>query len=290
MSERPSTSRGPSDGTSLLTLPTGLQSPSHGSLRSVKQPLALPELGILSEETKHLAMLGFVDTKPENNIYMREDFCGACGIQHPNYKLLDTYSLCESCLNCLRDHSVLRKRFEGIAPECPLEILFATYGMYNFNLSIVITTTLLLGDTMDCRLAYIVTEEVQGLVNEYSQKDRLILRENQKFHLIFDGDPSPGKPKQLRIRYRMGTSHGCLSLDVMANNQIPAPVLLLVPPERNITILRGAYGHPKGRTTTGRMSYDVRPSHHSFLLSLSSYYPIPSLIHMCTVMNSIDLY
>jgi hypothetical protein len=33
---------------------------------------------------------------------------------------------------------------------------------------------------------------------------------------------------------------------------------LFCPTRRDLTILRGSYGHPKGRTTTGRMSYDVR--------------------------------
>lgn len=33
---------------------------------------------------------------------------------------------------------------------------------------------------------------------------------------------------------------------------------LFCPTRRDLTILRGTYGHPKGRTTTGRMSYDVK--------------------------------
>lgn len=33
---------------------------------------------------------------------------------------------------------------------------------------------------------------------------------------------------------------------------------LFCPTRRDLTILRGSYGHPKGRTTTGRMSYDIR--------------------------------
>lgn len=93
-------------------------------------------------------------------------------------------------------------------------------------------------------------------------KDRLILRETNKLNEILGNDPNPGKPKQLRIRYRLNGVHGMLSLDVMENNQIPEPVMLLSMPSRDLTIMRGAYGHPKGRTTTGRMSYDVSKELH----------------------------
>lgn len=89
-------------------------------------------------------------------------------------------------------------------------------------------------------------------------KDRLIIREIQKLNKIFScGDPVPGKQKQLRIRYRIANNHGFLAIDVMENNQVPTPLILMCPPERSLTILRGSYGHPKGRTSTGRMSYDV---------------------------------
>lgn len=89
-------------------------------------------------------------------------------------------------------------------------------------------------------------------------KDRLIIREIQKLDKIFScGDPVPGKQKQLRIRYRIANNHGFLAIDVMENNQVPAPLILMCPQERSLTILRGSYGHPKGRTSTGRMSYDV---------------------------------
>jgi hypothetical protein len=106
-------------------------------------------------------------------------------------------------------------------------------------------------------LAYECTEQVQNLVNEYLCKDRLILRETNKLHELFKGDPNPGKAKQLRIRYRLNGLHGMLLLDVMENNQIPEPIMLIAMPQRELTILRGSYGHPKGRTSTGRMAYDV---------------------------------
>jgi hypothetical protein len=97
------------------------------TLRSVKKPAVLEDVGVPTEEARMKAMLGYVD-ESQANIYNREDFCGACGIQHPNYPLLDTYPLCESCLNCLREQSHLRKRYEGTVQDTSLEICFATYG------------------------------------------------------------------------------------------------------------------------------------------------------------------
>ena len=96
-------------------------------LRCRKRPDVLADIGVPTEEARTRALLGYVDTT-QTNIFNREDFCGACGIQHPNYPLLDCYPLCESCLNCLREQSALRKRFEGTVQDTPLEICFATYG------------------------------------------------------------------------------------------------------------------------------------------------------------------
>lgn len=133
---RPSTSRGPSEmmSESLFGLGDELSARSVSSnntagisLRSIKQVEELEEFEELTEEKRLRIMLGEVDTTL-SNIYMREDYCGACGIQHPNYRLLDTYPLCESCLNCLRDHSHLRNRYKPIPQVVPLEICFASYG------------------------------------------------------------------------------------------------------------------------------------------------------------------
>ena len=269
---RPSTSRGPpetitettADGNDLVSLHSSSSSTAvtATSLKSIKTVEEIQELEELTEEKRLRIMLGEVDTSSATNIYMREDYCGACGIQHPNYRLLDTYYLCESCYNCLRDHSHLRNRYKPIPQVIPLEICFATYGLSSFNHplthSLTRTASAYVGDVTNCRLAHEVTQEVQALVNDFTQKDRLIIRETAKLHQIFHcGDPVPGKQKQLRIRYRIANNHGFLALDIMENNQVPSPIVLMCPPERCITILRGAYGHPKGRTTTGRMSYDV---------------------------------
>jgi hypothetical protein len=105
------------------------------SLKSIKHVQEVEELEELTEEKKFRIMLGEIDTSAATNIYMREDYCGACGIQHPNYRLLDTYYLCESCLNCLRDHSHLRNRYKPIPQTIPLEICFATYGL-SFDVSL----------------------------------------------------------------------------------------------------------------------------------------------------------
>jgi hypothetical protein len=119
-------------------------------MRSIKQVEAVEELEELSEEKRLRIMLGEVDTT-SSNIYLREDYCGACGIQHPNYRLLDTYSLCESCLNCLRDHSHLRNRYKPIPQTVPLEICFATYGLSPLTLSLSISLSLDLSLTHSLR-------------------------------------------------------------------------------------------------------------------------------------------
>jgi hypothetical protein len=146
---RPSTSRGPSEmmsetitGSSDLLSVHSSSTATTGtiSLKSIKNVEEVEELEELSEEKKLRIMLGEVDTSSATNIYMREDYCGACGIQHPNYRLLDTYYLCESCLNCLRDHSHLRNRYKPIPQVVPLEICFATYGTSSCD-SIPPTTT-----------------------------------------------------------------------------------------------------------------------------------------------------
>lgn len=159
------------------------------SVKSLRRPEAIAEIPVLSEEQKLRAMLGFKDEDAnkvgllicstctscfrgdwfslclQKSIFLREDFCGACGVQHSNpavtdfphhkqldtcdehfaipaltirsrvpniqnyiYQLLDVYPLCEACLNCLREQSHLRDRYAGVYQETPLEILFATYG------------------------------------------------------------------------------------------------------------------------------------------------------------------
>jgi hypothetical protein len=212
-------------------------------INSLRKPKQVEDIGVVTEEMKLRAMLGYKDENPGLNPMLREEFCGACGFQHPNYLLLDIYSTCLNCLNCLREHSHLRRRYAGIPQETPLEILFATYG-----------------DLVDPICAIDVTSRVKELVGEYIKKDRLAFRETQKLDVIFGCDPAPDKPKQLRIRYRMLGRHAMMCLDAMPNNKFPEPVLLMCPTLRMLTILRAAYGHPKGRTPTGRMSVDVSMS------------------------------
>ena len=178
------------------------------------------------------------------SIYLREEYCGACGIKHTNPALLDLYPNCENCQNCIRSHAHLRQRYVNKAPECPLEIIIAAYGDVNF-----------------AETAFDVTDIIRKMVDEFTGRDRLSFRETQHFDKVFGRDPSPGKAKQLRFRYRMLNTHGFVSLDVMANNQIPESVLLLTPTARHLTIIRASYGHPRGKTTTGRMSYDVNAYH-----------------------------
>lgn len=138
---RPSTSRGPtpeSDSKSVKSLNSKSSSANSSgktavstvvSIKSMRVTEVFPEIPKLTEEQKLRLMLGFKDEDSnKNSIFEREDFCGACGVQHPNPSLLDTYPFCEACTNCMRDQSHLRERYKNIDPETPLEILFATYG------------------------------------------------------------------------------------------------------------------------------------------------------------------
>ena len=210
--------------------------PTSRSVASLQYPSIIEE-GQNSEVIQ--AMLGR-DASGTASIYAREEYCGACGIKHTNPDLLDLYPNCENCQNCIRSHAHLRQQYAGKPPECPLEIIIASYGDVNF-----------------AETAYDVTSILRKMVDEFTERDRLSFRETQHFEKIFGRDPSPRKAKQLRFRYRMLNTHGFISLDVMSNNQIPESVLLLTPAVRHLTIMRASYGHPRGKTTTGRMSYDV---------------------------------
>ena len=76
---------------------------------------------------------------------------------------------------------------------------------------------------------------------------------------LFGFDPSPEKPKQVRIRYRMDRIFGTLILDVTTTSRIPRPITLRRSwgGQRLLKIRRGYYGHPRGMTPTGRMCYEV---------------------------------
>ena len=76
---------------------------------------------------------------------------------------------------------------------------------------------------------------------------------------LFGFDPSPEKPKPVRIRYRMDRIFGTLILDVTTTSRIPRPITLRRSwgGQRLLKIRRGYYGHPRGMTPTGRMCYEV---------------------------------
>ena len=200
---------------------------------------------VVTDEEKKLMMLGhIVKTKAAEPLYMREDFCGVCGIQHSNPDALDMYPYCSICAHTLREPCVLRKRYVGVVAKQPLEILYATYG-----------------DPFDCTKIIDVTAICDELTHEYNTKDRLYIRSSVNLcHLFNNGqDFMPGKQKQLRIRYRMkGTVFGCINADTTVSSRFPTGFFLTVPGIRYLTIVSCTYGHPKGRAATGRMSYDVR--------------------------------
>ena len=171
---------------------------------------------------------------------LREEFCGACGVRHDNPSLLDLYPACRHCMSCLRYPEVLRKRFSAKdIQSLPLEIIAASYGHIH-----------------DSSLAADVTEACRSLVAKYDSHDRISFAFGHDIDALFS-DPAPQKEKQIRIRYRMRQKFGLIIVLVSASNQVKKAVRLMAVPQRLLTIHRASYGHPKGRSSTGRMSYDV---------------------------------
>ena len=115
------------------------------------------------------------------------------------------------------------------------------------------------GDAFDCTKIVDVTNICILLTHEYSTCDRLYIRSTVDLcKLFYNGvDPLPGQQKQLRIRYRMNGIHGYICIDSTITNRFPTGLFLICPIVRYLTIVSCTYGHPKGRSPTGRMSYDV---------------------------------
>ena len=75
------------------------------------------------------------------------------------------------------------------------------------------------------------------------------------FILVYEG-----KPKQLKIRYRMKGVYGQLNLTTTLENKFPDRVLLVAPDKdtrRDLKVINATWGHPLGRSSTGRMSVEV---------------------------------
>lgn len=152
-------------------------------------------------------------------------------------------------------------------PKDPLEILFATYG-----------------DAVDPDFAIVVTEKCRELVHGFSSRDRIVFKPALPADKLFGADPYPGHNKQLRMRYRADGIHATLTLDFDVQNKIPVPFLMLVPKTRYLRIHHALYGHPKGATSTGRMSFDVQEIVQAIVdqsggsyLSISSFTPLTRL-------------
>jgi len=173
----------------------------------------------LSTNDKYRGMLGFkTSSNGDRAPYLwREDYCGACGVQHPNPTLLDIYLLCEACCNSLRAPSVLRNIVSRTEQTQPLEVLFATYG-----------------HRTDARRAYEVTERMQQYSREFLSCDRIVLYRHYKFDKIFGRDPAAGEPKQIRIRYRMNGIFAMVCLEVTPENTVPDRILMIVPQTRDL--------------------------------------------------------
>eukprot|EP00596_Hydrurales_sp_CCMP1899_P008561 CAMPEP_0119039548 /NCGR_PEP_ID=MMETSP1177-20130426/9102_1 /TAXON_ID=2985 /ORGANISM="Ochromonas sp, Strain CCMP1899" /LENGTH=658 /DNA_ID=CAMNT_0007003575 /DNA_START=256 /DNA_END=2232 /DNA_ORIENTATION=+ len=210
----------------------------------------------MTKEDKMRAMLGHkLPSGKSNPIFWREDYCGACGFQHRNPALLDTYPTCEKCQNTLRQASNLSKRYERLDPLSPLEILFASYG-----------------DSITENEAVDVTQKVKYIMIKKGEDDRLSFGAHCNFYKLFGFDPSVNKPKQLRVRYRMGGIFGTIVIGTNINSRMTSSNAIVLSARsyaspnsspsggknsRMVTISRAHFGHPKGISSTGRMSYDV---------------------------------
>ena len=88
----------------------------------------------------------------------------------------------------MREPTTLRKRFWKVPQNTHLEILFATYG-----------------DAINEDKTVIVTDNcIARQMNLSPKMDRFGFRTTDKLHEIFGlKDPSPGRNKQLRMRYRI---------------------------------------------------------------------------------------
>lgn len=248
---------------------TGESSRGHSRSGSPSRPGTVSsEMSRVTKEDVHNAMLGYVDlnmsVSADGDVFYREEFCGACGIIHSRPELLDIYISCKSCHSVLRQPSSLRKSLEGVKMKHPLEVLCATYG-----------------DPIDPDYAVDVTQRCEELVSGFSSHDRIAFKPALPADQVFGVDPRPGHNKQLRLRYRSDSIHGTLTLDFDINNKIPVPYLFLVPRTRYLKIHHAIYGHPKGATSTGRMSFDVLELVQSLVdqnggsyLSISSYTPL----------------
>ena len=202
-------------------------------------------LNRVTNDDKLRAMLGYkmMNSGDMNPIFWREDFCSVCGCQHRNPDVLDTYQNCERCQNPLRLMLNLRNRYGNLEPQGFLEILFASYGDLVSEMGAV-DVTFLLKDMM---------------ANKNTDK-YLYLPPSSNLRKLFGIDPSPDNPKQLRIRYRMGSIFGTLMINVTSNNRVINGIALRPPinnGQRLLNIKRAYYGHPKGVSTTGRMCYEV---------------------------------
>lgn len=234
-----------------------------------------PTVSTFSKVTEHdlqLARLGYKDLNKvcgtDGIFYYREEFCGACGILHSNPEVLDTYTNCEKCQCVVREPSVLRKRVDHTRQRVPLEILFATYG-----------------DPFIPESAREVTDITILRVQQTPKQDRLTFSTRDQANSIFGFDPSPGKNKQLRVRYRMNNIHATLILDFNTESRIPAPFILTVPRTKYVRILHATYGHPKGRSSSGSMSFDIQEILQSLVdqnggtyLQITAYTPLARML------------
>jgi hypothetical protein len=210
--------------------------------RKLQKAMAAEPVQELTEEDKLLAMLGHKTTVSGARApYLyREDFCGACGLQHAYPGLMDMFPFCANCVCALREPAHLRDRMKDVPQTVPLEIIIGSYG-----------------HAQDPGRIVVITEQLKELALEFRTKDRISLKPSYDLSKLFGADPCPGENKYIKFRYRVNGVHGWAQFSVFPTNNVPFPILFIAPKERLVKIIRATWGHPRGRSTTGRMSIEV---------------------------------
>jgi len=165
--------------------------------------------------------------------------CDSCGALHRNARLCDTYRTCHFCFKIFRQPSQLQVT-HSVKASGPLHICAAAYG-----------------HPTDARQAVDCAGLLQKFVNTKGRGSELRLPPDESVAELL-GDPCPGTPKQLRLRYEIN-GRRAERLAVESEPGFLAQELLVraVAGQRPKLVVRKAtYGHPRG-VIRGRGAFDV---------------------------------
>eukprot|EP01039_Chlorochromonas_danica_P004092 gene4092-4478_t len=244
----------------------------------------------ITAEDQRLAMLGYKDLNKvcgtDGLSYYREELCGACGMLHSNPDVLDTYHHCDRCHAVIRPIETLQKRYNTDSKQVSkpgLEVLFASYGdPYSAKTAKEVTRQMkrrLRRKKINNRNIQQQPQQQQPIAEVDSDDednelgDSILFTKSDNANEIFGFDPSPGENKQLRLRYRLSQTHfAMLILDFNPQGRLPQTFLLTIPKVQYLRIYKAKYGHPKGFSSTGRMSFNVQEILQSLVDQNNGYY------------------